>query len=196
MNTKASPDRKLRTAMRDLAAEEEQQRTIWCIYRYAGYRCSVNHFQKWLFASDGFCTNFSAIKKRDQVGSNCKTHRARRVIFENDLPSKLKKILAVGQIYKAIFHPIVPRLKREEKILVKYRQNAHFCLHCTPLRVVKVLRICTQRQPEAQRQLREMPEQIDWQVNQLSQMACISEDLQCWGARDTTCEHKAKDITP
>ena len=31
---------------------------------------------------------------------------------------------------------------------------------------------------------------------QPSQVACISEDLNCWGAWDTTCRHKAKDITP
>ena len=29
-----------------------------------------------------------------------------------------------------------------------------------------------------------------------SHMACFSEDLKCWEAWDTTCEHKAKDITP
>ena len=29
-----------------------------------------------------------------------------------------------------------------------------------------------------------------------SQVACISEDLKCWGAWNTTCRHKAKDITP
>ena len=29
-----------------------------------------------------------------------------------------------------------------------------------------------------------------------SQMACFSEDLKCWEAWDTTCGHKAKDITP
>ena len=31
---------------------------------------------------------------------------------------------------------------------------------------------------------------------QPSQVACFSEDLKCWGAWDTTCGHKAKDITP
>ena len=25
---------------------------------------------------------------------------------------------------------------------------------------------------------------------------CVLEDLKCWGARDTTCGHRAKDITP
>ena len=28
------------------------------------------------------------------------------------------------------------------------------------------------------------------------QMVCVPEDLKCWGAWDTTCGHKAKDITP
>ena len=31
---------------------------------------------------------------------------------------------------------------------------------------------------------------------QPSQMPCFSEDLKCRGAWDTTCRHKAKDITP
>ena len=43
---------------------------------------------------------------------------------------------------------------------------------------------------------REMTEQTDWRVKQPSQVACVSEDLKCWGAWDTTCWHKAKDITP
>ena len=34
-----------------------------------------------------------------------------------------------------------------------------------------------------------------WQAEQLSQMACISEDLKCWGAWDTV-GYKAKRITP
>ena len=42
---------------------------------------------------------------------------------------------------------------------------------------------------------REMTEQIDWQAKQPSQAACFSEDLKCWGAWDTTCRLKAKDIT-
>ena len=33
------------------------------------------------------------------------------------------------------------------------------------------------------------------EAKQPSQMACILEDLKCWGAWDTTCWHKAKDIT-
>ena len=41
-----------------------------------------------------------------------------------------------------------------------------------------------------------MTEQIDWQAKQPSQVTCISEDLMCWGSWDTTCGHKAKDITP
>ena len=43
---------------------------------------------------------------------------------------------------------------------------------------------------------REMIEHIDWQAQQPSQVACFSEDLKCWEAWDTTCGHKAKDITP
>ena len=43
---------------------------------------------------------------------------------------------------------------------------------------------------------REMNERIDWRVDQPSQMASFSDDLKCWGAWDTTCRHKAKDITP
>ena len=42
---------------------------------------------------------------------------------------------------------------------------------------------------------REMTEQIDWQVKQSSQVACITEET-CWGAWDITCWHKAKYITP
>ena len=39
-------------------------------------------------------------------------------------------------------------------------------------------------------------EQIDLRAKQPSQMACVSEDLKCWGTWDTTCGRKAKDITP
>ena len=35
-----------------------------------------------------------------------------------------------------------------------------------------------------------------WRAKQPSQVACFSEDQKCWGAWDTTCGHKAKDITP
>ena len=45
-------------------------------------------------------------------------------------------------------------------------------------------------------ELREVTEKIHWRVKQPSQMACFSEDLKCWGAWDTTCGHKAKDIIP
>ena len=41
-----------------------------------------------------------------------------------------------------------------------------------------------------------MTEQIDWLAKQRLQVACVLEDLKCWGAGDTTCGHKAKDITP
>ena len=43
---------------------------------------------------------------------------------------------------------------------------------------------------------RGMIEQIDGWAKQPSQVACFSEGLQCWGAWDTTCRYKAKDITP
>ena len=43
---------------------------------------------------------------------------------------------------------------------------------------------------------RKMTQQTDWQAKQPSQVACFAEDLKCWGAWDTTCRHKAKDITP
>ena len=33
-------------------------------------------------------------------------------------------------------------------------------------------------------------------VKQPTCVACVSEDLMCWRAWDTTCGHKAKDITP
>ena len=42
---------------------------------------------------------------------------------------------------------------------------------------------------------REMTEQIQLRAKQPSQMACFPEDLKCWGAWDTTCGHKAKNIT-
>ena len=38
-------------------------------------------------------------------------------------------------------------------------------------------------------------EQTDWRVKQQPQVACVSEDLKCWGAWCTTCWHKVKDIT-
>ena len=38
---------------------------------------------------------------------------------------------------------------------------------------------------------REMAEQIKWLVKQSSQMANVSEYLNCWGAWDTTCGHTA-----
>ena len=37
---------------------------------------------------------------------------------------------------------------------------------------------------------------MDWRAKQPSQVACFSDDLKCWEAWDTTCGHKAKDITP
>ena len=43
---------------------------------------------------------------------------------------------------------------------------------------------------------REMTEQTHWRAKQPPQVACVSADLKCRGARDTTCRHKTKDITP
>ena len=43
---------------------------------------------------------------------------------------------------------------------------------------------------------REMTEQIDWRARQPSQVACFSKELKCWGAWDTTCGHKVKEVTP
>ena len=43
---------------------------------------------------------------------------------------------------------------------------------------------------------RETTEQTDWRAKQPSQVACFTEGLKCWEAWDTTCGHKAKDITP
>ena len=43
---------------------------------------------------------------------------------------------------------------------------------------------------------RETTEQIDWRAKLSSQVTCFSEELKCWEAWDTTCGHKAKDITP
>ena len=42
----------------------------------------------------------------------------------------------------------------------------------------------------------EVMEEIDWQAKQPSHVVCFSEYLKCWEAWDTTCGHKAKDITP
>ena len=36
----------------------------------------------------------------------------------------------------------------------------------------------------------------DWRAKQPPQVSCVLEDLKCWGAWDTTCGHKTKDITP
>ena len=41
---------------------------------------------------------------------------------------------------------------------------------------------------------RKITEQIDWREKQPRQMVCDSEELKWWGAWDTTCGHKAKDI--
>ena len=41
-----------------------------------------------------------------------------------------------------------------------------------------------------------MTEQVDWRAKQPSQMVCVSEDLKCWRPWDTTCGHKASDVTP
>ena len=38
--------------------------------------------------------------------------------------------------------------------------------------------------------------QIDWQAKQPSNVVGTPEDLKCWGAWDTTCRHKAKEIIP
>ena len=43
---------------------------------------------------------------------------------------------------------------------------------------------------------REMTVEIDWRAKQPSQAACVPEDLKYWRAWDTSCGHKAKDITP
>ena len=42
---------------------------------------------------------------------------------------------------------------------------------------------------------REMTERIDWRATQPSQVDCFLEGQKCWGDWDTTCGHKAKDIT-
>ena len=44
------------------------------------------------------------------------------------------------------------------------------------------------------RLIRSITQRPRW-VKHPSQVACISEDLKCWGAWNTTCRHKAKDIT-
>ena len=43
---------------------------------------------------------------------------------------------------------------------------------------------------------REMTPRIDRRAKQPSQVACVSENLKYWVAWNTTCGHKAKDITP
>ena len=43
---------------------------------------------------------------------------------------------------------------------------------------------------------RKMTAEIDRQSKQPSQVACASERLKCWGARNTTCGQNAKDVTP
>ena len=43
---------------------------------------------------------------------------------------------------------------------------------------------------------RETTKQVDRQAKQSSQVTCFLEDLRWWEAWDTTCGHKAKDITP
>ena len=42
----------------------------------------------------------------------------------------------------------------------------------------------------------EMTKQRNWWAKRPSHKACILEDIECWGAWDTTCWHKARDITP
>ena len=43
---------------------------------------------------------------------------------------------------------------------------------------------------------RETTQQMDWRAKRPTQLTRVTEDLKCWGAWDTTCGHKAKDITP
>ena len=40
------------------------------------------------------------------------------------------------------------------------------------------------------------PSRRDWRAKQPAQVACVSDDLQCWGVWDTTRAHKGKGITP
>ena len=40
---------------------------------------------------------------------------------------------------------------------------------------------------------REITEQIDWRAKQAAKVACVLEDLKCWGAWDTICGFEAKD---
>ena len=42
---------------------------------------------------------------------------------------------------------------------------------------------------------KEMTKQIAWQEKQPWQLACVLEDLKCWGVWVTTCGHTAKDVT-
>ena len=43
---------------------------------------------------------------------------------------------------------------------------------------------------------KDMTKQIDWWAKQLSQVVCISGDLKCWKAWNTTCKRKAKTSHP
>ena len=55
---------------------------------------------------------------------------------------------------------------------------------------------CYWHDTEQKSESKEMTEQIDWRAKQPSHAGCASEHLKCWGAWDTICGYKAKDITP
>ena len=88
----------------------------------------------------------------------------------NCLPRRVISVLQLTNIYNLslvnIFH-------------VRSRQQEERLMWCLSLR-----QPCWCRLSETKR------------AKHPSQVACFSEDLKCWAARDTTCGYKAKDITP
>ena len=93
--------------------------------------------------------------------------------------------------YSPITHANILRVNEFATNSEKWNGNGmHMCQRSTP--TLELLRVYGLDMPE----WREMTEQIDWRAKQPPQVACVSKDLNCWGAWDNTCGHKAKDITP
>ena len=69
-----------------------------------------------------------------------------------------------------------------------WKQSA--CVYKSISPMYKLLHFSSVNEPSFHGLWRETTEQIDWWAKQ------PSEDMKCWEAWDTTCRHKAKDITP
>ena len=55
---------------------------------------------------------------------------------------------------------------------------------------------CTALDMPEWREMSSGNDQLDWRAKRPSQVACVSEDLKCWGAWDPTCTKSQRRITP